>query len=184
MDHQSSPSSVRLVSRRAVATVGLTAAATLAAGCTTQTDEDRPAPEDVVRDPDRDLLDRTLRDEQALVDRMLRARRRHGVLRVPLVEALSVHRAHVTLLRRASDAADGGATPGATRWKVPATPAATLAELRSGERALHDRHVATAMAAASGTFARLVASLAAAAAQQERALSQAPVAAGPPDGTS
>lgn len=108
--------------------------------------------------------------ELAAVDALDRTRRRHPALRRPTAAALAAHRAHVRLLRGASD---GGASGRVTRARVPARQDAALAALARAERTLAASHVATAMEARSGALARAVASMSASSAQLQQVLTQA-----------
>lgn len=134
----------------------------MAAGCTV----DRPGVAGDLAppaDPDRDLVVRALAAERTLVELVQRTRRRHRTLRRDLEEPLGVHRAHVALLT--------GAVPRSVRTvlrrrRVPRTPAAALTVVVEAEEALKRSHVAGALRAQSGPFARVLAGMAAAAAQQ------------------
>jgi hypothetical protein len=146
------------------------------AGCTSSSSSgdagDRPEPPAVGEDPDRDLLLDALGAEESLHRLVTRVRRQHRALRDLLAGTERVHAAHVVLL---SGAVQGDReSPAPERW-VADGPRQALTELRKAERALAGSHAGTAMAASSGTFARLMAGMSAAAAQQERVLSQASV---------
>lgn len=116
---------------------------------------------------DRRLVATALGAELTLVDALERTRRRHPLLRGVTAEALRIHRNHVRLLRGAVDAA-ASAPPGPTR--VPGRPVAAVRALVRLERETADAHVSTAMAARSGSLARVVATLSVAAAQLEQVL--------------
>lgn len=165
-------------SRRAVTSAGLGLAvlATLSlAGCTDEDGVDLPGLPPLGEEqpePDRDLVLTALGHEQLVLDQVQRTRARHPGLRRALAGTAAVHRAHVELLTAAVE--DPAAPPGRSR-PVPRSERAALAELAAAERALSGQHVTTAMAAASGVFARLVAGLSAAAAQQSAVLTGIPV---------
>jgi hypothetical protein len=116
---------------------------------------------------------RALRAEQALVDRIEVTVHHHPTLRKELHDALAVHRAHVRLL---SGTVQGGTVRGAGPHRsagpsVPGTAGAAVAAVVRSERRLEAAHVATAVRAQSGDFARVLAGMAAAAAQQAAVLS-------------
>ena len=105
-------------------------------------------------------------------------RRRHARLRGPLGDAAAVHEAHAELLRGAVDDIGDAETPEAadgtetTPWAVPATPARAVAALADSAGTLARSQAGVALSARSGTFARLAAGMAAAAAQQQRVLTE------------
>jgi hypothetical protein len=117
-----------------------------------------PVPQE---DPDRDLLDAALLLEATQVARVARALRT-GQRRPLLVAARRVHQAHIDLLRGDDDA------PPAPRLSTP--PARVLANLPSTELSVAEQHAKAALAAQSGPFARVLASMAAAARQQAHVL--------------
>jgi hypothetical protein len=125
-------------------------------------------------DPDVELVADALRDEQQLLVRLSAARTSaavRGAVRVlsdeALAESARVHRAHVALLSEAMDLLG----PILTGVPEPTgTPAGVVAGLVRAERALVEQHTATAVRARSGTLARVLAAMAAAAAQQELVL--------------
>ena len=151
---------------------GLSLVAVAAAGCTSTTSrrEDPPDGPQIVADPDRELLLDALDAEESVRRLVTLARRRHRTLRDLLAGTEEGHSAHVDLLGGALE--DGHRSPRRDR-SVPGRPRQALDEVRRAERGLATSHAATAMAARSGTFARLMAGLSAAAAQQEVALAQA-----------
>jgi hypothetical protein len=178
----------RQVTRRAVAAAGAAAVALLAAGCDggengdstggsePSTGSDAPttagSPDRAVEDPDRALVRTALVDERRQLERVEASRSRHRQLRRVLAGAAAVHRSHVQLLAKALDGDDAAVDPAPA---VPGSPARALRDVRAGERRLAGDHTRTAMAARSGTFAQLLAAMAAAAAQQDRVLGQAAV---------
>jgi hypothetical protein len=178
------------VSRRAA--IGLVAGAALVSGCT-PTGVDRrskprpstpPVPDE---DPDVALAARVLTGEQATLDRLVATVGRHPSLRARLAAAQGAHRAHVRLLTEAvpDDARSGasasaspsspaGPTPStASTPVVPARPGPALAALAREEGRLSVLDKRSAFAAESGAFARVLASMAAAAAQHAVALTSA-----------
>ena len=139
------------------------------AGCT-DVAPDRPAalPE-LQRDPDHDLVVASLAVEQAHLDRVAAVRRRHRRMRAALAASAAVHLSHVEVLR---GAVEDAAAPEPAPWPVPVAPARALAALAASARNAAREQADIAMAAESGTFARLAAGMAAAAAQQERFLTE------------
>ena len=165
------------VSRRAFGTgvVGVAAStALLTAGCDPDVGIDLPGLPTIGSEPDHDRVVAGLRDEQAVLDAVARVRRRHRTLRSDLAATEAVHQSHVDLLGKAVDdgekgqGTDGseGSDAGSPGDRVPGNPAQAVAELIRLERGLAARHVATAMKSRSGTLARAVAAMSAAAAQQ------------------
>lgn len=136
-------------------------------------------------DPDVALAATVLGAEQGLVDRVDATVAAHPRLEVALAGTREIHAAHVALL---ADAAPDGPTPSPTASpstevtgsasppgadpspRVPRDPARALVALarHEDELSLADRR--SAFAAESGAFARVLASMAAAAAQQSAAL--------------
>ncbi len=162
-----------LLSRRRLTSAGSAAAVLLAAGCT---EPDREEPTELPArpaDPDEGLVADALAAERGLVASLEATGRRHPGLRDLLREPLRIHRAHVRLLARASDGSRGpsasgqGAAPRVPTRRVPARVEAAVVALTRAEGRLRDRHVETALRADSGVLARLLAGMAAAAAQQE-----------------
>jgi hypothetical protein len=119
--------------------------------------------------PDRDLVVASLAVEQRHLDRLRAVRRRHRRLRADLAAPVAVHAAHVEMLR---GAADDLPDPEPSPWSVPDTPARAVGALTASARAVWTEQVGVAMRARSGTFARLAAGMAAAAAQQEQAIGE------------
>lgn len=184
------------VSRR-TATVGVAAVtAALASGCTPRGIDRRPRARSSATtaprtDPDVALAAAVLTDEQDMLDRVLATLRRHPRLAPVLSGTRAVHQAHVDLLTdavpdraRASSAASPsqGASPSVSPSVAPApdpparvpsrVPAALAALAREEDRlALLGRR--SAFTAESGAFARVLASMAAAASQQSVTLAAA-----------
>jgi hypothetical protein len=154
-------------------------------GCTPRGIDARPGPTPAVRrstdtDPDVTLAATVLADEQGMLDRVLATVRRHPHLGTTLAAARTAHTAHVDLLteavpQQASPAATPSATaaPAPVTTRVPARASAALAVLAREEDRLSLLGRRSAFAAQSGAFARVLASMAAASAQQARALTDA-----------
>lgn len=185
------------VSRRAA--IGLAVAGVaVVSGCTPSGVDRRAKPTPTQtqtpdEDPDVALAATVLTGEQAMLDRVLATVRHHPGLGPVLSGAETAHRAHVRLLTDAvpddarpsptpSVGASGtgapSATPAATpttapRTPVPAHPGPALALLAGEEDHLSLVDKRSAFAAESGAFARVLASMAAAAAQQAVALNLA-----------
>ena len=164
---------------RRVAVGGLTAlAAAAVAGCTNRLghsdQQDSSAPARRARtNPDAALAASVLAQEQAMLAKVRATLRTHPHLAAPLAGAEDAHRAHVRLLARAvprdqTPAPVKAATPGPE--PVPARPGPALAALARAEDrlSLTGRH--SSFAARSGAFARVLASMAASAAQQAAVL--------------
>jgi hypothetical protein len=119
-----------------------------------------------VRDPDVALAATVLHDEQTVLDRVLATVHAHPRLAGPLAGARSAHRAHVDLLRKAVPDGAVSTRPPPHTPSVPATPAGALTALAHAEEQLARQGRRHALDARSGPFARVLASMAAAAAQQ------------------
>jgi hypothetical protein len=118
------------------------------------------------RDHDVRLAARVLAGEQAMLDRVLATLRRHPGLAAALAAARQGHREHVDVLVAAVPA--GARTPrtAARPRPVPGGPGAALSSLAGAEDRLARLRARDALTARSGPFARVLASMAAAAAQQ------------------
>ncbi len=126
-----------------------------------------PSPSPAPEDPDVTLAAAVLGQEQAMLDQVVATARRHPRLTGAVAGARAAHRAHVALLTRAVPT--GGAARGAAPRRVlhvPKAPGAALAALAHAEDRLAGTGRDHALAARSGAFARVLASMAAAAAQQ------------------
>jgi hypothetical protein len=193
------PSDVRGgLSRRTA--MGLAAAGVVVAtGCTPSGVDRRARPQSSrsaepapAQDPDVALAATVLTGEQAMLDRVLATARRHPGVAPALAEVETMHRAHVRLLTdavpddarsRASASASASASApsaapspapsGSGSAAVPGRPGAALALLASEEQRLGRIGKRSAFAAESGAFARVLASMAAAAGQQAVALNAA-----------
>jgi hypothetical protein len=119
-------------------------------------------------DPDVALAAAVLRSERAMLERVLATARRHPRLAASVSGARAAHQAHVTLLTRAvpEESRSTAAAPTVEPSQVSGRPRSALAALARAET----RHSATgrrhAAVARSGPFARVLASMAAASAQQ------------------
>jgi hypothetical protein len=146
----------------AVTLLGLT-------GCTEDTLDEPAVLPRVRRNPDHDLVVASLALEQAHLDRLAAVGRRHRRVRPALRASVAVHASHVEVLR---GAVEDAAVPEAAPWPVPRATERALAALAASARNASREQSDIAMAAGSGTLARLVAGMAAAAAQQERFLAE------------
>jgi hypothetical protein len=133
-------------------------------------------------DPDAALAVRVLAGEELMLARVTATIRRHRRLAPVLAGALSAHTTHVRLLRTAVPA-HGSASASPTPTPVPPVPVGrqpALVALAGSETALTQSHARDAVAARSGPLARVLASLAAASAQQASYLAgRAPDGRGP-----
>lgn len=169
------------LSRRATLGGATALTAALVSGCTASRDRHATAAAEPTRagdDPDVALAATVLDDEQRMLDRVLATVRRHPGLDGAVGGARAVHRRHVALLADAvpdsgaSPSAPAGASPSvspsvpATAVSVPDRPGPALAALARAEERLSLVGRRSAFAAESGAFARVLASMAAAAAQQ------------------
>jgi hypothetical protein len=161
------------VSRRTA--LGAVVAAGLSAGCTgPASEESGDARTGAPEDPDVALVSEALATERHLLDRVVATVRRHPDLATALAGARATHRAHVRLLRAgvpastptASPSASGSPSTTATAAPVPRTAPSALLDLAAAEEHLGRSVGQDALAARSGAFARVLASMAAAAAQQ------------------
>lgn len=108
-----------------------------------------------------------LRDEQSMLDQVAATARRHPGLAETVSGARSTHRAHVRLLRQAVPDGTRRTPPRPFRpGQVPRRPGPALAALVRAETRLSAVGQHNAVRAESGSFARVLASMAAASAQQ------------------
>lgn len=168
--------SLRPLTRRAVTGLAVVTAGVGLTGC----DTDLPGPVGpvgpVASPPgtgrsDLGVLGEALDAERRLLRTLERTADRHPRLRTPLAAAVAVHTAHVSLLAGAAE--EVVPTPGpvtGTGRPVPDRPQAAVRQVADDEAALVIAHTGLAVRADSGPFARVLASFAAAAAQQEQAL--------------
>ena len=120
---------------------------------------------------DDDLVRAALDDELALLALLRATRRRHRRLREPVDVAIDVHQRHADLLSEAHSATGSpGASSPLPDAEVPRRPDLARAALVRAEETLVRSHSEQAVAAASGPLARVLASMAAGAAQQQRLL--------------
>lgn len=158
--------------RRRTALGGLLALGALTAGCTGSARKRRPVqrtstPAGPDIDPDVALAATVLASEQQVLDLVQATMRRHRRLRKVLVTARDVHREHTRLLTDAvpSNAPSPSGLPTAGTH-LAADPAKALAALARAEDRLSLVEKRSAFSAESGAFARILGSMAAAAAQQ------------------
>lgn len=138
-----------------------------------QTPTARPTP---TADPDVDLAAAVLAAEQTMLDRVVATLERHPTLAPALASARTAHQAHVDLLVDAAPqrvapedgTSDATRRPGPSR--IPRDPGRALRLLAGHEDDLALSNRRAAFAAQSGAFARVLASIAAAAAQQSAVL--------------
>lgn len=179
------------LSRRTALGGAAAVAAVAVTGCTPSGIDRRPRAAAVTRspgtDPDVALAATVLADEQRMLDRVLATLRRHPGLEPTLAASRSAHRAHVDLLTdavpdearttpstSASPAVSPSVSPSpASTPRVPARVPAALSALSREEDRLGLLGRRSAFAAESGAFARVLASMAAAASQQSAALASA-----------
>jgi hypothetical protein len=154
--------------------------ALVVSGCTDDGDARRPpsaaatsgTPTTSEVPPDVALAVAVLRGEQSMLDRLAATARRHPGLTATVAGARSTHRAHVRLLLRAvPDGTPARATAREVRpSRVPRRPGPALAALARAESRLSTAGQDNAVRARSGAFARVLASMAAASAQQAERL--------------
>lgn len=131
----------------------------------TACEDGKASPPDRHEEPDAALLLAALAGEQAALALVRLTTHRNRRLRQVLAQPERFHTGHVRLLR--------GGVSGRVRTPRPRVPAATAAALDvvvAAEQRLVREHAHASMRAQSGQVARLLASLSAAAAQQERVL--------------
>jgi hypothetical protein len=124
-------------------------------------------------DPDVRLAGRALAAEKRQLALLASVSRRFPALAGRLRDTRTVHQQHVDLLTDAAPAqATPSSPPAASPVQAPASRAAALRAVVEGERTLLGRHRAAATAARSGGFARVLAGMAAASAQQAAVLGE------------
>ena len=185
---------VGLTRRTAVGSAAAIGAAVVT-GCTPSGVDRRPRPtpaRSAAADPDVALAAAALAVEQRMLDLVTATQKRHPALATVLSGALAAHRAHVDLLSDAvpdrpsasaspstSPSPSGSVSPSVSPsvapppQRVPARPAAALSALSRAEDRVGLAGRRHAFAAQSGAFARVLASIAAAAAQQSVVLASA-----------
>ncbi len=183
------PTSPFELTRRVAVLAGVSA---LAAACTPYSLDlgaEKSAPprrtESPRTDPDVGLAAAVVAAEQAMVDLVDATLQAHPELARVLDTTRGVHEAHVTLLADAAppeSAATNSPSPGTVDppadRRIPRDPARALRALAADEEQLSLAGKQSAFAAQSGSFARVLASMAAAAAQQAERLRSAPVPGG------
>jgi hypothetical protein len=148
--------------------------AALVAGCTpdrskraaTRTPAPRHSPS---TDPDVRLAATVLEHERAMLDRVSATIQRHPRLGATLASTRAAHRSHVALLTKAvpNDTPYHSPAPADRNpARVPRRAPRALAALAAAEHRLADVGARNSLAARSGPFARLLASMSAAASQQ------------------
>lgn len=150
-------------------------AGSLWAGCTTDRERapggGREAGRHAEQDPDIAVAAEVLVAEQSVLDALTAVVDRHPDLAPMLSPLTEAHRAHTTLLAEAAPDRPPTASPGPTAtssptpFTVPTRPQSALRRLATLERDLSTTDKRHAFAAQSGAFARLLASIAASAAQ-------------------
>lgn len=189
-----SPSSFPPALSRRAALLGAVAVGT--AACTPYTVEpDRPSTlpgRPVEEDPDIALAATVLADERDVLSRVEATVAAHPRLGRVLADARAGHEAHIALLEQAVPEQTSDASPSASasvpppspsqspaqpepRIKVPADPRRALAAVARREEELSLTGRRSAFSAESGAFARVLAAMAAGAAQQAAVLSNAQV---------
>jgi hypothetical protein len=196
------PTRVSVLTRRAAITGLAVGASALWAGCTNDDDSGRrrrarrrrEAERAAEQDPDIATAAAALADEQAVLDALTATTARHPDLTAMLSPAVEAHGAHVKLLAEAAPDQNPSASsspapapavtsapsdvPSGAAYRVPARPPAAVRRLATLEQELSTSAKRHAFAAESGAFARLLASMAASAAQHAVALQAATTAAG------
>ena len=170
------------VGRRAAVATGFALLATTACDLDPRTSSEATpvptagAPTAPDEDADLALLDRARDGVIAMLGSVRVTRRRHRSLRAPLAYLVFLHREHLGLLDGA-----GRPGPGAAPDATPDDPAAVppragraLADVRAAELRLERALGEHAVAAGSGDFARLLASMAAGVAQAAEQLPEGP----------
>lgn len=155
------------------------------AGCTTgqavdgpRGQETRSTPAQPALDPDVTVATLALAAERKALDLVVATRDRHPALAAALAPLVVAHEEHVSLLADAVPDDSGSTSPspqssppqdakGDRTDGVAGEPRRALRDLVRGQRELVTAHKRFAFVAQSGAFARLLASMAAAAAQHE-----------------
>ena len=183
------------LTRRTAVGAGVAGTVAVVAGCTPTGIDRRPKPGATVSrkpgvDPDVALAATVLADEKALLDRVVATIERHPDLETTLALARSAHQAHIDLLEDAvpddvrvpptdatspagSPSVSPSVSPSPSTPRVPARVPVALSALATAEDGLALVGRRSAFAAQSGAFARVLASMAASAAQQAATLTAA-----------
>lgn len=169
-------------SRRTVVAAAVALPVVSAAGCTLSgpTPQRRPVEGSTGHDPDVALLHRVADATETMVALYEAVLRRHRSLRRDLRPLLATHRAHAAALGDAAPSGrvspDGprrrGRTPSPQSMAVPRRPRQALLRVRAAERKAAEELLGATRRAASGPFARLLASMSAASSQHVRVLAQ------------
>lgn len=171
------------MSRRTAVGGIVAAGATFVAGCTSSggdhhgsaTRTPKPSHSPSV-DPDVKVAATVLMHERAMLERVVATSRRHPATASALAGAQAAHRAHVALLTKAvpDDTPFVSPSPGAAKpGRVPRRAGPALSALARSEGRLSEIGARSSLAARSGPFARVLASMAAAASQQSVRLAAA-----------
>ena len=182
--------------RRRTALLAVAGLAGLAlVGCTPEEPrrgEDAPRPAEPEVDPDVAVAAEALANQEQILALLVATRTRHPRLDDLLAPAVAAHESHAALLAEAvpdgiSEApstspstvgSPSPTSPGGRRTSVPRNRTRALRQVVAAERDLALATKRHAFRAQSGAFARLLGSMAAAAAQQETVLAMAPASRG------
>jgi hypothetical protein len=167
--HGAAETAARGPTRRQLAAGGAAVTLLGLTGCTAEAPEEPAVLPRLRRNPDHDLVVASLAVEQAHLEQLVAVRRRHRKVRAALAASVAVHQSHVEVLR---GAVEDAAAPEPAPWPAPDAAERALTALAASARNASREQSDIAMAAESGTLARLVAGMAAAAAQQERYLAE------------
>lgn len=180
-----SPSPPAALTRRAALAALAAGGTSLVAGCTFGDDRPRRgrrgrrrAAQEVDQDPDIAVAALALAHEESVLDALVATDSRHPRLAGRLAAAIEAHRAHIALLAEAVPEGKAPPEPGALSspepadepFQVPAKPRAALTRLAVLEQELSVADKRHAFTAQSGSFARLLASMAASASQHAATL--------------
>lgn len=125
-------------------------------------------------DPDVAAAAESLEEQEAVLALVEATRQRHRTLAGVLAPVAATHEAHVAVLRKAVPGGTRSPSPpagsGGRGPSVPRTPAQALQQVVRAEQDLRTSTKQHAAAARSGPFARVLGSMAAAAAQQAAVL--------------
>lgn len=171
---------VRLTRRAALSALVVSfspAAVACTAGSPRRRENQVPAEPEV--DPDVVLAAEALLQQQTMIELLSASRERHPRLARQLGPLLTAHDAHASLLAEAVPDEGSGPSPSATpggdrRTRVARNPARAVADLARAEWALVAATKRHAFRARSGSFARVLASVAASAAQNATLLESTP----------
>lgn len=156
------------LSRRALGAAALGGTGLLVLGGCTDDGVELPGLPTPDPGPDAAAVRAALRVEERMVDALRQAQRQHAALRGRLRATARVHQTHVDLLR---PAVEEPALP-ARGPALPGSAAAAMRTLVEREAASGRAHLRALVGVESGLLARLLAGMAAASAQQARALAE------------